>query len=125
MSVTHATATRTALADKIDDYVNTGAGTAKLRIRASTTTLVDFNLSNPAFGNAASGVITLNSTPITATASATGTADGFQVLDRDGTVVFSGSVTATSGGGDIEATNTSITNGQSCQLTSLTYTAPA
>jgi len=126
MTVTHATTTRDALANQIDALVNTGAGTAVLRIRQSTTAVVNFNLQNPAFGDASSGVITLNGVPIVANAVAAGAAvDNFQLLDRGGAVVLSGSVTATGGGGDIEVTNTNIASGQECSLESLTYTAPA
>lgn len=125
MSVTHATAVRSALADLIDTLVNTGAGTAKLRLRDGTTTIVDFDLADPAFGAASSGVITLASTPIAATAAASGDVDNAQLLDQDGGVVLSCSVTATGGGGDIEVSNVSIANGQDCSLTSLTYSAPA
>ncbi len=124
MTITHATATRNSLADLIDSLVNTGAGTAILRLRATAVTVVDFSLSNPAFGAAASGTITLNSTPIAAVASGTGEVDNFQVLDRDGTLIFSGSVTLTSGGGDIEVDNTNIVAAQNCSLDSFTYTAP-
>jgi hypothetical protein len=123
MSVTHVTAVRSALADKVDDLINTGGGTAKVRLRATTTTIVDFNLANPAFGNAASGVITLASVPIAATAGASGSVDNAQILDRGGSVVLSCSVTGSGGGGDIEVSNVSIANGQDCSLTSLTYTA--
>lgn len=124
MAITHATATRNAIADAVDDQVNSGSGTAKLRLRDGTTTIVDFDLSNPAFGNASDGDIDLNGTPISGTAAATGVVDGFQLLDRDGGVVLSGTVTATSGGGDIEVTNTNVASGQDCSLTSLTYSAP-
>lgn len=125
MSVTHATAVRSAIADLIDTLVNTGAGTSKLRLRDGTVTIVDFNLSDPAFGAASSGVITLNSTPIAATAGASGDVDNAQLLDQDGSVVLSCSVTGTGGGGDIEVSNVSIANGQDCSLTSLTYAAAA
>lgn len=125
MALTHLTALRTILADAVDAHVNTGAGTAVLRIRDSTTTLVDFDLQNPAFGAASSGVITLEGTPISAVAEAAGDADNFQIINRNGDISLSGSVTATSGGGDIEATNVSIANGQACDLGTTTYTAPA
>ncbi len=123
MSVTHATAVRSALADLIDTLVNTGSGTAVLRLRDSTTTIVDFDLQDPAFGAASSGVITLEGTPIAATAEASGDVDNAQLLDQDGGTVLSCSVTGTGGGGDIEVSNVSIANGQDCSLTSLTYTA--
>lgn len=128
MAVTHATALRTVLADAVDNYLNTTGSAdaaADLVIRASTTILVTFVLSNPAFGAASSGVITLSGTPIAATAAAAGTADNFQIRDRDNASALAGSVTVTGGGGDITVSNTSISNGQNCSLDSLTYTAPA
>lgn len=112
-----ATAARDAQADAFDNLVNTGGGTATLRLRNSTTTLVTFNLSNPAFGSSSTGAITLNGVTISATASAgTATAvDNYQILDRGGAVVWGGAVT----GSD------TITSGQTCNLTSLVITWPA
>lgn len=127
MAVTHATTLRTVLADAVDNYINTTGATdasGDLVIRASTTILVTFVLANPAFGAAASGVITLAGVPIAAVAGAAGTADNFQIRDRANAAAVSGSVTATGGGGDITVSNTSIAASQSCTLDSLTYTAP-
>lgn len=125
MAITLTATLRNAKADAVDDAVNTGVGTAQLVIRAGTTDLVAFSLPNPAFGAAATGTITLNGVPISANATAAGTADGFQVKNRDGTLLYSGTVTATGGGGDVTVDNTSIANGQEVQLTSHTYTQPA
>lgn len=128
MSVTHVTAVRNGLADYIDNYINTtGSANAggKLRLRDGTSTIVDFAFSNPAFGAASSGAITLADTPIAATAGASGDVDNAQILDRDEAVVLSCSVTGVGGGGDIEVSNVSIANGQDCSLTGLSYTAPA
>lgn len=121
MSITHASGVRDDLADLVADAVDVGGGTAVLQIRDGTTLLVSFNLANPAFGAASSAVCTLNSTPIATTAVAAGDADNFRILDRAGSVVLSGSVTATGMGGDIEVSNTSIANGQDASLDSLTY----
>ena len=125
MAITHNTAVRNALADLIDTLVNTGASTAVLKLRDGTTDIVSFNLSATAFGAASSGTITLAGTPIAGTAGASGDVDGFQILDKDGTLILSGTVTATGGGGDIEITNISVANGQGCSLTSFSYSAPA
>lgn len=116
-ATTIATAARDAQADAFDTLVNTGGGTAVLRLRNSTTTLVSFNLSNPAFGASSSGAITLSGVTISATASAgTATAvDNYQILDRGGAVVWTGSVS----GSD------TITSGQTCNLSSLVITWPA
>jgi hypothetical protein len=116
-ATTIATAARDAQADAFDALINTGAGTAVLRLRNSTTTLVSFNLSNPAFGASSTGAITLSGVTISATASAgTATAvDNYQILDRGGAVVWTGGVT----GSD------TITTGQTVNLTSLVITWPA
>ena len=129
MAVTHATAVRNTIADAVDNYINTTGATdasGDLQIQdAGSTVLVEFTLANPAFGNAASGSMTLASTPINANASATGTASKGRIRDRANADAVLFSVTATGGGGDVIASNTSITSGQACSLTSLTYTAPA
>lgn len=116
-ATTIASGARDAQADAFDTLINTGGGTAVLRLRNSTTTLVSFNLSNPAFGASSSGAITLSGVTISATAAAgTATAvDNYQILDRGGTVQWTGSVT----GSD------TITSGQTCNLTSLVITWPA
>jgi hypothetical protein len=124
MSLTHASTTRNALADKIDDLINTGAGTAKMRCRDGSTTIVDVPLDNPAFGAASGGTITLAGVPLSADAVATGDLDNFQILDRNGSVVYSGTITATGGGGDSTVNNISVNTGQEVAITSLTYTAP-
>lgn len=122
MSLTHATATRNALADKITTLLG---ATGKLRFRASTTTIVDISLANPAFGAASGGTATLAGTPLSANAVATGSIDNFQLLDSSGTLLLSGTVTATGGGGDITVNNISVNSGQEVAISSLTYSASA
>lgn len=129
MAVTHATATRNALADQVDAQVN--AGTMELTGDviittggATPTTLVTIDTQDPAFGVAAGGDIVMAGLPLSASASATGTAAEFEVRNRDNAQVFKGSVTATAGGGDMELDNTSITSGQTVQIDTFTYSAP-
>lgn len=112
-----ATTARNAQADAFTALIGTGGGTATLKLRNNTTTLVTFNLNNTPFGAAASGAITLAGVTISATASAgTATAvDNYQILDRSGTVQWGGVVT----GSD------TITSGQTVNLTSLVITWPA
>lgn len=111
------TLARNALSDALDALINTGAGTATLTLRNSTTVLVTFNLQNPAFGASATGVITLQGVPISAVASAGSatTPDNYQVINRDSSLVMSGSVTGTG----------PITSGETVNLNSYTYTTPA
>ena len=123
MALTHATATRNALADQITAKVDTGTGTATLKIKdGGGTVLVTLNLPNPSFGAASNGVITLNGVPITANATAGGTAATFELYARDGSLVLSGSVGTS--GADMTVDNTNIANGQEFKLNSMTWTAP-
>lgn len=128
MAITHVTALRNILADAVDNYINTtGTGEAQgdFVILDSAVVLARIDLQAPAFGAASSGVITLAGTPLTATAAASGTADLFELQDRDDGSVVLGTATLTSGGGDIELDNTNITTSQVVEVTSFTYTAPA
>lgn len=127
MALVHVTAVRNTLADAIDTAVNTGAGTATIEFQtAGSVEVATINLGNPAFGAAASGTITLNAT--TDDTNATGNASPvtkFVLKDRDGAEVLTGSVTATSGGGDIELSAVIIGAGSTVSITSLTYSASA
>lgn len=123
MAVTLSTTARNAACDAVVDLVDGGAAAGKVRIRASSTTLVDITLSDPAFGAASSGVATAAGLPKSGTAVAAGTADNFQVLDSDNNVIWSG--TAGTSGTDMILDNTSIANGQTVNLTAFTHTQPA
>lgn len=116
-ATTISTAARDAQANAFETLLATGAGTAQLLLRNGSTTLVTFSLNNSPFGASSSGVITLQSTPISATASAgsASSVDNYQIKDRGGTVQWTGSVT----GSD------TITSGQTVNLTSLTITWPS
>lgn len=90
-----------------------------LRIRASSTTLVDFTLdaTTPFTGGAVDGAATFNFTSATAVASG-GTASiptNYQVIGRDNAVHLTGNVTATDG----------ISVGQTVNAGTITATAPA
>lgn len=123
MAITLATQARNAACDAIVDAVDVGAGTeGTLEIQAGATVLATFTLANPAFGDAAAGVATLNSVS-DVTASATGTADSFEVKDADGDVVYDGTVAES--GGDLTITNTDINSGDTVSITSHTFTVPA
>lgn len=127
MSITHSTATRDAFANLVDDRVNAGSldsgGDFVVIESAGPTDLISWELQDPAFGAASSAVITLAGTPLSTTASAGGTADEFEVRNRDNNVVYQGTVTATGGGGDVEINDTSVSSGQSADLESHSYTA--
>ncbi|EKU99769.1 hypothetical protein Lepto7375DRAFT_1840 [Leptolyngbya sp. PCC 7375] len=77
--------------DAFVDLIDTGAGTGTLELGDSasfTTVLVTFDLDTPeAFAAAVGGIAAFNGTPISATATATGTATYQRLKNRDGIVV--------------------------------------
>lgn len=125
MSVTHATTIRTAIADLVVDSIDAGAGAGTLEFQTSgNVEVATLTFSDPAFGAAVAGVATADT--ITDDTSATGGTIAKAVLkDSNGTTKVTCSVTATSGGGDIELSSVVISAGQTVGLDSLTYTAPA
>ena len=125
MTITHSAAARASLAAQVASLVAAGAGTAKVRCKDATVTIVDFDMSATPFGAPSGGVITANGLPLAGTAVADGDVDNFEVLDKDANVIFAGSITATGGGGDMTFNNITITNGQDCSLTGANYTVAA
>ncbi len=69
-------------------------------------------------------VLTISGLPKTATAAATGTAAKAELRNNAGTVIVSGLTVGTSAA-DIIISNTSITSGQTVQVTSGTITHPS
>lgn len=127
MTTTLNTITRNALADAFDGLVNGGANPGGLRLWTGTdadgTELVNFDFQATAFGAAATGVVTLNGTPITGTATASGTVQSADIVqDLTGTPV---PLLDIDEGAELTISNTSIASGQDLNLTSLTFTVPA
>lgn len=125
MAITHTTAIRNALADAVVDAIDGGAGAGYLEFQTSgDVEVATLTFGDPAFGAASSGTATANS--ISSDTDATGgTIAKFRVFDSDDTEIFAGSVTVTSGGGDIELSSLTIGAGDTVSLSSLTYSAPA
>jgi hypothetical protein len=97
-----------------------GANTA----HTGADVLVTITLPTPAFGSATDGVASKAGT-WSATASAAGSATWARFLSSDTLKWHTVDVTATSGGGDLELDNTSITSGQTVSVATYTFTAPA
>lgn len=127
--------------DALADLPNSGAGQASLIIYEGTiptdvdtaigaqTPLVTFPLPNPLFSpavDASPGAIATGDVGNIATeqASATGTASFFRILNADDVAVFQGTVTAVSGGGDLEISSTSIISGIDVTVVSLSLVMP-
>ncbi len=118
------TSLRNTLADAIDTALGATAS-ARFQNTAQTATYATCNLSNPAFGAAAAGVITLSGTPSDASASAgTTTRCGFYDAVTGGNLLFTLGV-ATSGSPDMTISNNVLANGDQVDITSLTITVPA
>ncbi len=121
--------------DRLDSFETTTGTAAKLEIRtgaqpatcaaaSSGTVLATMSLPTDYLAAASSGTKGILGTWQDASADATGTAAHFRIFDTPGTTChMQGSVTATSGGGDIELDNTSISSGQTVTITTFTMTA--
>lgn len=118
------TALRSVLADAIDAEINTGAGTATLLFETSADAEVaTINLANPAFGAAASGVITLAGVPLSDVSATGGTVAQASIYDRDGSKQFE--LTVGTGGTEIIISSTAVAATDQVDLTALTITVPA
>jgi len=108
------------MADALLALLDSGSLEFQTSAGAEVATL---SLSATAFASASSGTAAANS--ISPDTSATGgTIAKFELQDSGGTGVVFGSVTATSGGGDIEMSSLVIGAGDTVSVTSLDYTAP-
>lgn len=134
-AITLATTARNAAANGVVDLVDAGAGAGYVEIRtgsapaspqvaATGTLLATVTLNDPAYGDAATGVCTLDVTPEpTGTAVATGTAGWARFYDSSANAVFDGAC-ATSGAA-VNLATTSIVAGVQVPVTSGSYTQPA
>lgn len=125
MSVTHPTAVRTGIANFVVDQLDEGSPPGTLEFQTSgDVEVATLTFSTTAYGNAASGVAT--AAAITSDSSATGgTIAKARQKNAAGTDKIICSVTATSGGGDIELSSVVVSAAQAVAVSSLTYTAPA
>jgi hypothetical protein len=138
MAITLETVSRNAACNAVVDQVDAGAAAGKLKVRAGATVLATFTLEDPAFENAGTSAPGIArafggdgtnpvsaGNPLVTTGSAAGTADNYQVTDSDDTLYWSGTVTGTGGGGDLELNNTNIAVGQEVRVENWSHNAPA
>lgn len=92
-----------------------------IRTSGGAGVLVTFTIT---WGSSSSGAVAVASTPVAGTASGTGTAAEARLYHSSGSDEISGLTVATSGA-DVTIDNTSITSGQTVNLTAFTYTTPA
>ena len=104
--------------------IRTGAQPATCATASSGTVLATMTLPTDYLAAASGGTKGILGTWQDASADDTGTAAHFRIFDTAGTTChMQGSVTATSGGGDIELDNTSIAAGQTVTISTFTMTA--
>lgn len=129
MAIQLSTTVRNARLDTIETTISTaptleirtGAQPANCAAADSGTVLATMTLPSDWMAAASSGAKALSGSWNDASADATGTAAHFRIK-QGATCHMQGSVTATSGGGDIELNNTSIASGQSVTITAFTLT---
>lgn len=127
MTISHAAATRNALASAYAAQVDAGTTYAGGRLVFKTSGDVEVAtliLSATSFAAPSNGVIVANA--ISPDTNATGgTVAKFSIESRAGAETLSGTVTASGGGGDITLSSTGIGAGDTVSVTSLTYEASA
>lgn len=127
MGITMTTAARDAAVNAVVDLLDAGATDANGDLVIMTSGDVEvatLGLSNPAFGNSATGTATANA--ISDDTNATGgTAALHKMQDRNNTEVWRGTVTGSGGGGDLELSSVTIGAGDTVSISSYTYTQPA
>lgn len=128
-----ATSARNAAANGVVDLLDAGAGAGTMAIRTgaqptnvgdadSGTLLGTLTFSDPAFGNAATGVATASAITMDSSADASGTAGHFRLKDSDANIVADG--TCGQGSGDLSFDNSTIVAGGEIRCQSFTVTAP-
>ena len=125
MAVTHPTDVRNGIADYVVDLIDAGgAGTIVFQDGSSNDSdVATLTFSATAFGAAANGIATADTITDDTNCNA-GTVSKFTVFSGAGDSCFTGTVTATGGGGDIILSSTSIGSGDTISISSLTYEAP-
>lgn len=123
MGVVYNASLRTTRMTAVETALDAGAGAATLEIGTTgmASVLVTFTLSDPA-GTVSGDTLTGSGMPKSATAGNSGTAAEARLKDSTGTVVVSGLTVNTSGANVIISPSTTITSGQTCNLTALTLT---
>jgi hypothetical protein len=127
MALTLTTGARNAAANAVVDLIDVGSADATGDIVIGTTgmgsTLVTLTFSNPAFGNAATGVATASAIT-TGTCVAAGTAAEAKLRDRDNADVITGLTVGTSGS-NINLSSLAFNISDTVAISSMTWTQPA
>ena len=119
-------AARNALVDALVDRLDLGSTNdyAELDVLdAGGIVLATYVFSDPAFGSAVLGIADADTITSPSTADTTGTAAAFNAKDKDGNIIFSGTVGTS--GETLNMTSTAFTAGQAVEsISSLTIAIP-
>jgi len=138
MALNIAAAARAAATDAVVDLLDAGTGLPYIQIRtgaagdpdsaATGVLLATLTMDGTnAFGastTADPAVATANAIADDTDADASNDAGHFVAYDRDDAIIFTGTVTATGGGGDIELNTITIVAGGTVSVTALTFSLP-
>lgn len=133
MALNASVAARNAMADAFSNYLGSGAklvlytGPQPTDATGAATTVlatIPLNASGNPFTVASNGAIALVGVPLSATASASGVVAWARLFKSDGTTV-GGDLSVGTTGTDIIISNTTLSSGNTEQITSLTITFPA
>jgi hypothetical protein len=103
--------------------IRTGPPPATYASADSGSVLVSYSLASDWAAAASSGSKSFNNTPLSTSASASGTAGHYRIYASDGTTCHEqGTITVTGGGGDLTVDNTSINSGQTVNVTAFSKT---
>lgn len=118
---TIAVAARAAMLNGIETFLN-DTGTATFNVYQGNTALAVFQLSATPLGSAVSDSIVASSLPVSNTGTAVaGTANRFTIVSEAGVLGFSGTISATGGGGDIETPSVTVTAAATQKLNALVF----
>ena len=131
MTIQHSTTVRNARLDAIETAIGaspimklrSGSAPANCAAARQGTVLATINLPSDWLSAASSGSKSKSGTWEDTSADSAGTIGHYEIMDStDTTCHEQGTVTATSGGGDMEVDNTSVASGQTITITSYTLT---
>jgi len=126
MALVLQTALRNDLANQIDDSINFGATDANGDLKFETSgdvAVATIEFQNPAFGAAATGVITMAGQPLSDTNAVGGTVAQFSIFDRNNLKLLEGVVLVS--GGEINLSSLVVGATDTVELTTFTITVPA
>lgn len=104
--------------------LRSGVRPANPQAAATGTLLATLAFSNPAYTSFTNGQAQANPIAADESVAATGVCTWFRIYDCDSNGVIDGSVTITSGGGDIEFDSVNFIQGGTVRLSSLTIVMP-